>query len=409
MSNCIIKFGQINTKFLLPIFLAVLQVVFIIINRYYEEKHNNLVFQLFAHSIGEMLIKVLPCILKISFKNLNEKQGAEETKQNKFKHYSLLCLLFIGNSSITAGAILAKYYLVDRALGKGLDYKESNLFPEKDFIIMSIEMIVMIFVSICLLKYKYYKHHIISVIIFMIFGILSEILIGFYSFDNKLEYLFKFIRVLGCAVDATNYCYQKYLMDKYYYPYWNIAFVPGVVMLLLSTIVLIIALSNPLKENSPIPLVKEFYLYFTQETGRTVGRIILVFVLHVIMCPLTILTIYYFSPNFILIVIQFSRITQHLIKMKEVGKFFLIAFYIIQIVALMIHLEIIELNFCGLNEFTKRNINLRGVTELLDDDRDSTAGVNIVDINKDYKINMTEKQENVVEMEEQEQVDEKND
>lgn len=199
------------------------------------------------------------------------------------------------------------------------------------------------------------------------------------------------------------------MMEKYYYPYWNIAFVPGVVMFLLSTIVLIIALSNPLKENSPIPLVKEFYLYFTQETGRTVGRIILVFVLHVIMCPLTILTIYYFSPNFILIVIQFSRITQHLIKMKEVGKFFLIAFYIIQIVALMIHLEIIELNFCGLNEFTKRNINLRGVTELLEDDRDSTAGVNIVDINKDYKINMTEKQENVVEMEEQEQVDEKND
>ena len=123
---------------------------------------------------------------------------------------------------------------------------------------------------------------------------------------------------------------------------------------------------------------------------------------------LTILTIYYFSPNFILIVIQFSRITQHLIQMK-VEKLYLIVFYIIQIIALMIHLEIIELNFCGLNKFTKRNIDLRGVHELLNEDKDLTAGLNIVDINKDYNIDMTEKEENVVEMKEQEQDGETND
>ena len=407
MSKCIIKFGQINTKFLLPIFLALLQVVFILINRYYEEKHNNLVFQLYAHSIGEMLIKVLPCILKISLNN-KEKDDSEVIKQKKCKHYSLVCLLFIGNSSLTAAAVLSKYYLVDRYEGKGLDYKESNIFPEKDFIIMSIEMIIMIFVSICLLKYKYYKHHIISVIIFMIFGILSEILIGAYNFENKIEFLFKFIRVIGCAVDATNYCYQKYLMDKYYYPYWNIAFVPGAVGFLLSTIVLVIALANPQKANSPTPFVKEFYLYFTQDTGRIVGRIILVFALHIIMCPLNILTVYYFTPNFILIVIQFSRITQHLFQMK-VEKLYLIVFYIIQFIALMIHLEIIELNFCGLNEFTKQNIDLRGVHDLLDEGRDSTAGLNKVDINKDYNIDITEKEENDVEMKEQEQDGETND
>ena len=194
---------------------------------------------------------------------------------------------------------------------------------------MSIEMVIMIFVSICLLKYKYYNHHIISVIIFMIFGILSEILIGAYNFDNKIEYLFKFIRVLGGAVDATNYCFQKYLMDKYYYPYLNIAFVPGSIMFLLSAIVLVMALANPLKVNSPIPFIREFYLYFTQDVGRTVGRIILVFVLHVIMCPLTILTIYYFSPNFILVVIQFSRITQHLIMIEQ-KQLYMIVFYVIQ-------------------------------------------------------------------------------
>ena len=281
-----------------------------------------------------------------------------------------------------------------------LDYKESNLFPEKDFIVMSVEMVVMIFVSRCLLKYKYYKHHIISMIIFLIFGILSEILIGAYIFDDNKEYLLKFIRILGSAVDATNYCFQKYLMDIYYYPYWNIAFVPGAVMFLFSSIVLIIALINPDKADSETPFVKEFYLYFKQDAGRTVGRIILVFVLHVLMCPLTILTIYYFSPNFILIIIQFSRITQHLIQIKPY-QLYLIIFYVIQFIALMIHLEILELNFCGLNEYTKHNIDLRGVDDLLGEGRDSTAGLNIVDINKDYTIDNRETNENAVEMREQ--------
>ena len=135
---------------------------------------------------------------------------------------------------------------------------------------------------------------------------------------------------------------------------------------------------------------------------------ILVFVAHIIMCPLNILTIYYFNPNFILIVLQFSRITQHLIQMK-IGKLYLIVFYIIQIIALMIHLEIIELNFCGLNEFTKRNIDLRGVQELLDEDKDSTAGLKKVDINKDYNIDMSVKEEDAIEMKEQEQGGENND
>ena len=74
MSNCIIKFWKINLKFLLPICLAFLQVVFIIINKYYTEEHNNLIFQLLAHSIGEMLIKLLPCILKISLNDIKKKK-----------------------------------------------------------------------------------------------------------------------------------------------------------------------------------------------------------------------------------------------------------------------------------------------------------------------------------------------
>ena len=51
----------------------------------------------------------------------------------------------------------------------------------------------------------------------------------------------------------------------------------------------------------------------------------------------------------------------------------------------MIYLEIIEINFCGLNKNTKRNIQIRSANELLkQDDRDFSIGA--ININKDYAI-----------------------
>ena len=394
MPESIIKFGKISKKILLPIFLAIFQVTFIITNRYFKEEHSNVIFQMYSLSIGILLIKVLPCILKISLNDIKKSKLAGQIKQNKWKHYGLLILLYIGDSAINT---VAEYFYPIWVGEKNLECNESNVLPSRDFIIMSIEMIIMIFVSIWLLKYKYYKHHIISVIIYMIFGVLSEILIGAYTFEDKRALIIKLIRVLGCAVDAIYYCFQKYLMDKFYYPYWNIAFIPGFIFFIITTICLIMTLTDPLKANSENIYIKDFYLYFTQDAGPTVGKILIHLVLHIIMCPLVILTIYYFTPNFILIVLQFSRITEHLIDIKA-KQLYIIVFYVIQLIALMIHLEIIELNFCGLNRFTKQNIDLRGIDDLINEDRDSTVGLNSLDINRDYTIENQENNENPVEM-----------
>ena len=56
------------------------------------------------------------------------------------------------------------------------------------------------------------------------------------------------------------------------------------------------------------------------------------------------------------------------------------------------YLEILELNFCGLNKNVKRNIDKRGIDELLGNDgRDSTLGLDgKLDINKDYCIDSLE-------------------
>ena len=79
-------------------------------------------------------------------------------------------------------------------------------------------------------------------------------------------------------------------------------------------------------------------------------------------------------------------------------------FYFIQLFALTIHLEILELNFCELNRFTKRNIDLRGIDDTLLERNNRTMSANSIDIDEGYSITKQENDDNrIIEMKEQEE------
>ena len=390
MSKCPIIFGTLNKRHFLSLFLALGQIALILIYRFYPKKENNVVVQLYVVSIAEMLIKTFPCVLKISnIEEVKEQEKVHQTIQKKYKHYILYTLLFALNTAVLIGVEIFDFYL--RRVP--VTYTGSNLLPNHDFIILSVEMVFLVLISMYLLKYKYYKHHIISMVLFLIFGIISEIILQTYNgIDWKLVVVI-LMRIIGVGVNATYYCYQKYLMEKLYYPYWDVAFIPGVIMFILACIFLIIVLVNPDKEKAKLSFIRIFYLYFKTETGLAVGKVILVFVLHAVLSPLAILIIYYFGPNFVLTIFQFSRVVKNLTTIKK-EKLYVIIFFVLQFISLMIHLELIELNFCGLNKYTKRNIELRGIDDYLCEGRDSVANNDnikskyLIDINKDYNIEL---------------------
>ena len=72
-------------------------------------------------------------------------------------------------------------------------------------------------------------------------------------------------------------------------------------------------------DQSSTGVISTFYKYFMDvDTGIIIGKIIIVLILHIILCPLSILNVYYFSPTFILIIFQISAITDNLTqKPKE--------------------------------------------------------------------------------------------
>ena len=126
-----------------------------------------------------------------------------------------------------------------------------------------------------------------------------------------------------------------------------------------------------------------FYSYFKNENvGIKIGKLIIIYVSITVNSALNILIVYYFNPNYILISFQISKIVQVLID-EEKEKYYCIFFFVFQFLALMIYLEILELNFCGLNDNTKSRIDYRGRLEL-NGDFDINSSEDNVDLNNDY-------------------------
>ena len=148
-----------------------------------------------------------------------------------------------------------------------------NPFAEGPFINIGIEMLLLTVASIILLKYKYFIHHYISIAGFILFGNFSDILLKYYPQVIEYGAVINIVQILSILVDVIYYYYQKYMMEKLFYPYWKISFTLGVSLLLFPTILLIYVLVE--KGNTDPILIngKDFYSYFRNEdVGLKIGK-----------------------------------------------------------------------------------------------------------------------------------------
>ena len=157
------------------------------------------------------------------------------------------------------------------------------------------------------------------------------------------------------------------MIDKHYHHYWNIMLSIGIMVVTVNVVlIMIITITN---ENSLLPdFIDDFLVYFQEvPVGIIVSRFFINFILQFIACVLEILTIFYLSPEYILISQNLSKIyvvfyalfypkDYHLIYKYQ---YCYILFYFLQIFGLMVYLEIFELDFLNLNKNTKRNIKSR--------------------------------------------------
>ena len=138
------------------------------------------------------------------------------------------------------------------------------------------EIVFLIIITFFFLKYKYYKHHIISMILFCIFCVSLDLLL-----DNYQEGLMKqsFIKILfdilNIIIEICNYCYEVYMMRTLYYNYWSLGFSQGLALFILNILSLLssLILGNPDAERG---FLNSIFYYFKEVN---IGLIILHFIL----------------------------------------------------------------------------------------------------------------------------------
>ena len=242
---------------------------------------------------------------------------------------------------------------------------------------LSIEMIIINIISKYMLKYKYFIHHYISLILFFLSSIGFDLILDNYtSYFGKLKWTEILSIVLGFILEGVYFCYIKYMIDIHYHYYSNIIFAIGIMVVVINSITVIAYIIIGNKSSLP-DFVKHFWNYFDiVPKNIRISRFFFVLVLQFFYSLFEILTIFYFFCEFIIlsqylcmiVACVFTLYNEWVIlgnKHDEYKPCFLI-FYLIKIFSLLIYIESLELNFCNLNKNTKRNIKSRVNDDLIE-------------------------------------------
>ena len=340
--------GDINKRLLLPLLLALSQILNNIHSIKFPEKENNQILESYCVCIGKFMIILVPFLFKGYIKDNKDKF----LPKKKCLHYFLLVLAY----GSTIGLVFFSS-LFNTEFDEG---KENIKNPRStgDFFKTGIEMIFMAVISIFLLKYKYFLHSYIFISAFIIFGLFTDILLDIFATTTNIGFASTVIDIIACLADAVNYCYQKYMMEKLYYPYWTIILIPAYVLFTINTLTFFTILA--VGRDTEVNLFKSFYTYFDNvEVGYIIGKQLINIVLNFFIATFTILTLYNFTPDYVLISVALSKFVNVLLDDSN-NKYYFIIFALLQFICLLFYLEIIELNFCGLNKNTRRNIQNRG-------------------------------------------------
>ena len=323
MSNSIFILGKMDKKLLIPLIYLLFS---ILINIFNSKKYSNIsasYIENFGGTIGDIFVFFISVIVKYAFKT---KLIKKSEKQNYLKDFGILFL-------ITA----------------------FNIFKEN--------------ITFFTLKYKYYIHHKICIMIIVIICISLDFLFSNYFHSNIYTIISSIFLILS---DSILYSYLKYLIEFKYYFYLDILFISGIFSFFWNSLSLSVTiLINKVKGSNKIFF--EFYdFYNTKGIWIVIIRFLYGLIVNGFISDiLEIIILDKLTPNYIIICYEIGKIPLNIINFfdsKDYNKYgdlkvlvliAIIILSILQVIILLFYLEIFEFNFCTLNKNTKKNIDER--------------------------------------------------
>ena len=292
----IFSLGILNKKLLLTVLFSLNDVISNLFD--YIFINNNINTYQIADSIGLGLGGIstilIPCIFKYK-----KTDGEKICSKQNFKFISILVvfnLIYYGIAIIS--------FLTDESNNTN-DPNVESLFSRE-----ALELILLTIITFILLKYRYYIHHIISLIIFCLLSIFIDLLLNNYKKGLlKIKFYTIILNILFIISEMVYFCYLTYLMRIKFYNYWTLNFISGTIILAFNSFSLIIALAFGDPNGEPNYLNSIFYFFKEVNTGYIILRFLLQFVFKGInMQLIRILILDNLSPNHILISFEISKI-----------------------------------------------------------------------------------------------------
>ena len=337
MSNFIFSLGIIDKKLLFPLFYMIL---YLCINIYYNSIENNepnLFLDLFGFGTGQILTFFVSNAIKYRRTNLKKKKIHVK---NYIKDFLILYII----DTIFLIKRLLPFHVFDtksNVSNEGED--EENKPTGQLFIIDGIEIIFITLITYFILKYKYYIHHIISIIIFVILCIIIDIILKNYIYTDTYTVISSILVVIA---DTFIYTYFKFLIANKYFYFLDILLYIGsfdfILCLLFFGIILIYQNMNNNNE-----LLFQFFLFY-KKTGiyNIIFRFLFIAIIKGFLVGIIeFIIINELTPNYIKIAYELANIPSTIIVIEGINRWILLVISIFQILSLLFYLEIFEYNY----------------------------------------------------------------
>ena len=242
-----------------------------------------------------------------------------------------------------------------------------------------VQIYILYFLSLIFLKTKFYRHQYLSIIIIGILGVSRMIIykIFFFTYFDVISFIF---HIACCLFKSIIYIYLKGLMEYKYYLPSKCSYIFGEINIPIIIVLYAIASFIPFQKSAFCFLEKNNNYYFDNFYSipdMFTNTFEILYLVYYCICSgvysyLINFMIYNYSYFHITIFFQLRGFIDNIFYILEnsdlKGKIiFLIIISIIfclEILMSLVFLEVIELNFCGLNKNLKRKIQERGMLDL---------------------------------------------
>ena len=423
----IISCGVFDRKYIYFILsYALIMILFattlLIINGNLEDVkiYKNVLLSLLLSNFGLIFCYIPELITK---KLVSDKKEKNINRNNAFKFQLFknekkkLAIEFIFNDFSTKIAVKDMIFIfICSLLLIVIDYLKifiQNQNVEEDQLILNeqynyIQLLVIVIFAYFFYKMRFYKHQIYSILIIIILGIIRYIIKIFHYYEwKKPNICFDlFLQIIIAIFESIVIIFAKALMEiKYFSPY-KVCYTFGIINSIIILILLIIF--SFIKKNTTnwfFSLYYEgaYYLdninFIFYEYGYKLIGLFFCSIFYALLKLLLNLTINNYTVCHAFLLLQNKEITSNISNELKSKKGFifvglLLLTHLIEFFVILVFLEIIELNFCNLDENIRRNIKDRADRETRGSIKDIDD--NLIDINNrnESDASYTEEEEN---------------